>query len=161
MSGPGDQARRFAPSEDRLERTEILERAFPCLQGERCLQLTFSYLADLTLVRRTTQDSCSVVCATPRLAVVLSCWDELEDAGTPEEVFAKLLPLLHAFVRSTWLEDAWSVWALSSLGRALRPDERDEEFASQGPEHFGFVIPPGSIEHDSDLTAPVAWLLKV
>jgi hypothetical protein len=105
--------------------------------------------------------STSKLLSLPRLAVVLSCWDELEDAGTPEEVFAKRLPLLYAFVRNTWLEDAWSIWALSSLGRALRPDERDEDFALQGPEKFGFVIPPGSTEHDPDLTAPVAWLLKV
>ena len=97
----------------------------------------------------------------PRLAVVLSCWDELEDEGTPDQVFAKRLPLLHAFVRSTWVDDAWSIWALTSLGRALQPDKRDEEFASQGPENFGFVISPGRTERDSDLTAPVAWLLDV
>ncbi len=96
----------------------------------------------------------------PRLAVVLSCWDELDDDGTPEEVFRSRLPLLHAFVRGTWTEESWSVWALSALGRSLRPDSRDEDFVVQGPENFGYVIAPKSTDHNPDLTAPVAWLLK-
>ena len=97
----------------------------------------------------------------PRLAVVLSCWDELEEPGTPEETLATRLPLVHAFIRSTWQDRAWSVWGLSSLGRALSQDDRDAEFAEKGPEHFGYVIPPGSTEPITDLTAPVAWLLEV
>lgn len=97
----------------------------------------------------------------PRLVVVLSCWDELESTGTPEEVFASRLPLLDAFVRSTWRESTWSVWGLSSLGRALSQNTRDSEFANIGPEHFGYVIPPGSLDQVKDLTAPIAWLLGV
>lgn len=97
----------------------------------------------------------------PRLAVVMSCWDELEESRSAAEVFATRLPMLGAFIRSTWEQEAWSVWALSSLGRSLSQDERDEEFAAMGPEHFGYVIPPGSSEQGDDLTAPVAWLLGV
>ena len=97
----------------------------------------------------------------PRLAIVLSCWDELKATSTPEEVFADRLPLLDAFIRSNWQESAWAVWGLSSLGRPLSQNDHDEEFASQGPECFGYVIPPQSTEQNSDLTAPVAWLLKV
>ncbi len=95
----------------------------------------------------------------PRLAIVLSCWDELNEVITPEEMFTSRLPLLNAFVRSNWAEDAWSVWGLSSLGRSLSQTERDLEFASLGPENFGYVIPPQSTAQDKDLTAPVAWLL--
>ncbi len=97
----------------------------------------------------------------PRLAVVLSCWDELDENGSPEQVFQSCLPLLHAFVRSIWSDESWSAWALSSLGRALEPDSRDDEFAMRGPENFGYIIPPGSTDQESDLTAPVAWLLEV
>ena len=96
----------------------------------------------------------------PRLAIVLSCWDELEEAGTPEETFRKRLPLLDAFVRSTWSDRSWSVWGLSSLGRALSQVDRDPEFAAKGPEHFGYVIPPGTTEHNQDITTPVSWLIK-
>ena len=99
--------------------------------------------------------------STPRLAVVLSCWDELEESGIPDETLAARLPLVDAFIRSTWQDGAWSVWGLSSLGRALSQDDRDAEFAQKGPEQFGYVVPPGSTEHIKDLTAPVAWLLGV
>ena len=97
----------------------------------------------------------------PRLAVVFSCWDELDEQGTPEQMFRDRLPLLHAFIRSTWADSAWSAWGLSSLGRALNPDSRDAEFVKKGPENFGYVIPPGRVDQDRDLTAPVAWLLQV
>lgn len=97
----------------------------------------------------------------PRLAVVLSCWDELDETRSAAELLATRLPMLDAFIRSTWKREAWSAWALSSLGRSLSQDEQDEKFAAMGPEHFGYVIPPGSGEQDHDLTAPVAWLLGV
>jgi len=99
--------------------------------------------------------------SSPRLVIVLSCWDELETTSTPEEVLADRLPMLDAFINSNWQDSAWSVWGLSSLGRSLSQDDHDDEFASQGPEHFGYVVPPQSTKHNSDLTAPVAWLLKV
>lgn len=97
----------------------------------------------------------------PRIAVVLSCLDELDEPGTPEEIFTSRLPMLKAFIRSTWEDDAWSVWGLSSLGRALSQDIQDEEYAKLGPERFGYVVPPGSTEQIDDLTLPVAWLLGV
>lgn len=99
--------------------------------------------------------------STPRLAVVLSCWDELENTGTPEDTLATRFHLVDVFIRSIWQRDSWSVWGLSSLGRALNQVERDPEFAAKGPEHFGYVIPPGKTEKIADLTAPIAWLLEV
>ncbi|MEW8332979.1 MAG: hypothetical protein AB2692_18740, partial [Candidatus Thiodiazotropha sp.] len=77
----------------------------------------------------------------PRLAVVFSCWDELNgEQKTPEQLLAERLPLLNAFIRSTWRDGAWSAWGLSSLGRALRNDKPDEDFRTQGPESFGYVL---------------------
>lgn len=100
--------------------------------------------------------------ATPRLAVVLSCWDELNDEhSTPGQLLLDRLPLLDAFIRSNWRDTAWSVWGLSSLGRALRHDVSDEAFRTHGPENFGYVLPPGETTQERDLTAPVAWLLEV
>lgn len=98
----------------------------------------------------------------PRLAVVLSCWDELNgETGTADELFADRLPLLHAFIASNWRGGSWSVWGLSSLGRALSNDEPDQDFRSLGPENFGYVLRPGETSQDRDLTLPVAWLLGV
>ena len=95
----------------------------------------------------------------PRLAVVLSCWDELDRPSTPENEFADRMKLLDAFVRSTWEDRACSIWGLSSLGRELSPNKRDQEYVTQGPEHFGYVVPPGSTKRMNDLTAPISWLL--
>jgi hypothetical protein len=97
----------------------------------------------------------------PRLAVVLSCWDEVKTDETPEIVFADRLPMLNAFIHSNWQESACSIWGLSSLGRSLSQDDQDPDFVAQGPEHFGYVIPSGSSTQNGDLTAPVAWLLEV
>lgn len=97
----------------------------------------------------------------PRLAIVFSCWDELDETGPPERALAGRLPLLHAFVRNMWADCAWSAWGLSSLGRDLKPDVCDDDFVTSGPENFGYVIPPGEVDRNSDLTAPVAWLLDV
>jgi Double-GTPase 1 len=99
--------------------------------------------------------------SSPRLVIVLSCWDELDnDENTPEKIFADRLPMLNAFICSHWQESAWSVWGLSSLGRSLSQEVQDNDFAEKGPEHFGYVIPPSSFMQSTDLTAPVAWLLE-
>lgn len=98
----------------------------------------------------------------PRLAVVFSCWDELNgNLSTPEQLLADRLPLLNAFIRSTWRDHAWSVWGLSSLGRPLRNQKPDEDFRTQGPENFGYVLRANEVTQDRDLTSPVAWLLGV
>ena len=119
------------------------------------------YVEILQMLLFTARRSTAKPVDTPRLAVVLSCWDELDEKGTPEEVFRERLPLLDAFVRVAWTGDSWSAWGLSSLGRTLTSDSRDAEFAKHGPEHFGYVVPPGTTDPEPDLTEPVAWLLQV
>ena len=56
----------------------------------------------------------------PRLAIVLSCWDELDDGSSPKGVFRDRLPPVEAFVLSSWADDSWLIGGLSSLGRALQ-----------------------------------------
>ena len=97
----------------------------------------------------------------PRLAIVLSCWDELDTNRIPEEELSMRMPLLNAFVGSNWQPQSWSVWGLSSLGKALSQDNSDDEFVMQGPEKFGYVVLPGTPDRNNDLTEPVNWLLKV
>lgn len=97
----------------------------------------------------------------PKLAVALSCWDELQISGsTPEEVLRERAPLLHMFLRTNWQPDSLTVWGVSSLGQSLDQSERDEEFALSGPENFGYVVPPGSTQTHPDLTQPVEWLIR-
>lgn len=95
----------------------------------------------------------------PRLAVLLSCYDELavEDM-LPAQVLAQYLPLLAAFVDSLWKPDAVSFWGLSALGCHLEKNSDDDNFINQGPEHQGWIISPQG-QRDSDLSRPLAWLL--
>ena len=96
----------------------------------------------------------------PRLAVLLSCYDEL-DAGSqdPGEVLRQRLPLVSAFLASTWCAGQMTVWGLSALGRPLAKDATDADFMQDGPEHQGWIMPPGGGSSDPDLSRPLAWLL--
>ena len=95
----------------------------------------------------------------PRLAVLLSCYDELAiDDLLPNQVLAKHLPLLSAFIDSLWRPEAISFWGLSALGCHLEKNGGDENFINQGPEHQGWIISPEG-QKNSDLSRPLAWLL--
>ncbi|MNR13953.1 hypothetical protein D3C85_1303940 [compost metagenome] len=96
----------------------------------------------------------------PKLAVMLSCYDELEVASkSPAEVLAQRLPLVSSFIKSNWSSDQVSVWGLSALGIELDKDSHDERFIDEGPETLGWVVDPTG-NRSSDLTLPLAWALK-
>lgn len=98
--------------------------------------------------------------SSPRLAVLLSCYDELKEPdGTPRHVLAKHLPLLADFIETNWRPDARSIWGLSALGRLLDKDSNDDGFIDDGPEKHGWVVPPGGGDPHPDLSLPLAWLL--
>lgn len=94
----------------------------------------------------------------PRLCVLLSCWDELGTDDPPVVVLQRRLPLFASFVASTWAEP--SVLGLSALERRLSPKDRDAEYAARGPEKFGYVVLPDG-RRSSDLTVPVHRLLAL
>lgn len=95
----------------------------------------------------------------PRLAVLLSCWDELTSPSTPADELRLRLPLVQAFLESHWDTRSWSVWGLSSLGRALDVKRPDTEFCNLPPEERGYVLPPGADHPTADLTLPIDWLI--
>lgn len=95
----------------------------------------------------------------PRLAVLLSCYDELTTDGLqPCQVLAEHLPLVSAFIDSIWKPSAVSIWGLSALGCLLEQNSDNENFINQGPEYQGWVVSPDG-QQDSDLSRPLAWLL--
>jgi hypothetical protein len=97
----------------------------------------------------------------PRLAVLLSCYDELGSTKPrPEDVLAESLPMLSSFLQSVWRPEHLSVWGLSALGRPLEECRADENFIDEGPEQQGWVVPPEGGDPDSDLSRPLAWLLE-
>ncbi|CAB5670689.1 Uncharacterised protein [Delftia tsuruhatensis] len=93
---------------------------------------------------------------TPRLTILLSCWDELDTTERPADLLASRLPMLWSFVRSNWLSPA--VIGLSALERALSKTDADEEYAIRGPEEFGYVVLPDG-KKNTDITLPIQRLM--
>jgi hypothetical protein len=94
--------------------------------------------------------------AMPRLAVALSCWDEVEMTTTPHEALSKHLPLFYEFVVSNWPD--LHVVGLSALERPLDPNVKDDEYIARGSEHFGFTISDVG-DRSTDLTLPIELLI--
>ena len=94
--------------------------------------------------------------ASPRLCVLLSCWDELGVEEAPPELLKSRLPMLSSFIHSTWAKP--SVLGLSALGQALSPRDPNDEYSIRGPEQFGYVVLPDG-QHSPDLTLPIQYLL--
>jgi hypothetical protein len=98
----------------------------------------------------------------PRLAVLLSCWDELpapERDQSPSSLLATRAPLLSWFIKAMWSEESVRVWGLSSTEQPLPESGGNKEFARTGPQHFGYIV-VGDRQSTRDLTMPVAWLLQ-
>ncbi len=97
----------------------------------------------------------------PPLAIVLSCWDELdtEDRALPPPMLLRQeMPLFAAFLESTWQSSSVAVLGLSSLDRPLSNEREDEAYIERGPETFGYVV-RSDAEQTSDLAVPIQWLL--
>jgi len=92
----------------------------------------------------------------PRLTVLLSCWDELETTELPADLLASRLPMLWSFVRSNWTSP--TVIGLSALERALSKTDADLEYATRGPEEFGYVVLPNGVKNN-DITLPIQRLM--
>jgi Double-GTPase 1 len=92
----------------------------------------------------------------PRLTLLLSCWDELETIELPADLLASRLPMLWSFLRSNWTSP--TVIGLSALERALSKTDADQEYATRGPEEFGYVVLPDGVR-SADITLPIQRLM--
>lgn len=92
----------------------------------------------------------------PRLTIMLSCWDELQTTDLPTNLLATRLPMLWSFVRSNWTSP--SVIGLSALEKALSKTVPDTDYATRGPEDFGYVVLPNG-ERNTDITLPIKRLM--
>lgn len=92
---------------------------------------------------------------TPRLEILLSCWDEISGADTPSELLRLHMPMLHDFISSNWVHPV--VMGLSALERPLSPHNRDMEYVTKGSEQFGYVVLADGTR-STDLTLPITEL---
>ncbi|WP_343604806.1 hypothetical protein [Fluviicola sp.] len=99
---------------------------------------------------------------TPKLSVVISCWDLLtkkEQKELPREILAKKLPGLYDFIQTTWEKNAFQVIGLSSTEKSLSNETPDMDFIKKGPENFGYII--NNIgEKKNDLTLTIASFVE-
>ena len=95
------------------------------------------------------------------LAIVLSCWDEVDD-GTllPESLLSNKYPLLSVYLRGAWSAENIQVFGLSATGRQLvETDGYDARFVDEDPSCQGYVVVETGERRD-DLTLPIAWLME-
>lgn len=100
--------------------------------------------------------------STPKLAILLSCYDRLDEKNkfeTPRNMLRAKLPLLDTYLHSIWNEDNIGVWGVSALGKNLEEDISDDSFVDEGPETQGWIITPEG-KQISDLTLPISWLIQ-
>ncbi len=98
----------------------------------------------------------------PRLAVALSCWDEVptnERKMSPLDLLRMKAPLLASFLRANWESAHLQVYALSSTDGVLSETIPNQAFLDRGPENMGYVRPEDGPQ-STDLTLPIAWLMQ-
>ena len=95
----------------------------------------------------------------PPLAVLLSCYDELNTKQPPRDYCRAQLPMLYQYLSSNWPSDRLRFFAVSPLGQALSPTQPNNAYADSGPETKGYVMDEGGLQTD-DLLAPIEWLLS-
>ena len=97
---------------------------------------------------------------TPRLMIVLTCWDELESPASPVDELKSKTPLFYHFLKSNWSADHLKVMGLSAQGLSLKPKENQEKYLDELPENFGYlVLEENPKEQEPDLTLLIEEVL--
>jgi hypothetical protein len=97
----------------------------------------------------------------PKLTVVLSCYDCIENevvGKLPVDILKEKLPALYNYIEATWHDVAFNVIGLSATGKTLSDKEVDMEYVKKGPEHFGYIITPEG-EREEDLTLSISTFI--
>jgi hypothetical protein len=101
----------------------------------------------------------------PILAIILSCWDEIEgtevtEVTRPIDVLRQKMPMLAEFIIANWEKDRLLVYGLSALEKPLDPKKPDKDYQDYGPENFGYVVTSDG-QREKDLTLPIMHVLDL
>lgn len=77
---------------------------------------------------------------TPKLLIVLTCWDELNTNDSPMKVLTAKMPFFHHFVNTLWQEGSFKVIGLSAQGFPLDNPEAQDKYLDELPESFGYLV---------------------
>ena len=153
---------RLIKQEDDILSRPLADVAGPTGSRERGRRSSQTRPVELLQMLLYAQRATSEQARQPVLAVLLSCWDEIEhtDNKTPWQVFVEHLPLLAAFVENNWEPSRSKVFGISALGVELRTEQPNKRFVNEGPEHFGYIVTPDG-RRDTDLTLPIAEVARL
>ncbi|MFZ2107007.1 MAG: hypothetical protein WAV18_16810 [Roseiarcus sp.] len=98
------------------------------------------------------------VLESPTLTLLLTCWDEMGISAKPRAALNEQLPMLTSFIEGTWRSP--TIMGLSALEKPLSQTVTDKDYATRGPEQFGFVILPDGTR-TNDITVPVQSLIAL
>lgn len=87
----------------------------------------------------------------PKLIIVLTCWDELGTDKKPVEILQEKLPLFLQFINSNWSKNSYTILGLSPQEFRLDNKDAREKYLDELPESFGFLVNENG-NHDKDLT---------
>ena len=95
----------------------------------------------------------------PPMAVLLSCYDELNTDLSPDEYCSKHLPLLDSYLSTNWEQNKLKFFGVSQLGQPLSDSKPDEQYMEDGAEEMGYVVNDENIK-TNDLLLPIDWMLS-
>lgn len=77
---------------------------------------------------------------TPRLLIVLTCWDELKTDLTPKEILQQKMPLFTQFILASWLPETFKIIGVSAQEFPLKTDEDRDKYLDEMPQNFGYLV---------------------
>lgn len=96
----------------------------------------------------------------PKLVIVITCWDELNNELTPKEVLIEKLPMFNNVIEAMWNKQKLSVLGLSAQEFPLKDDiEASDRYLDDLPESFGYMITEEG-NKDKDITRLIDWAIK-
>jgi hypothetical protein len=96
----------------------------------------------------------------PRLTVLLSLWDELDqpEGAIPRELLRKRMPFLLDFLESNWNPEALVILGLSSTGKRLDSEKEDLDYLERECTAFGYLVLENG-QKEPDLTQSLHYAL--
>ena len=88
----------------------------------------------------------------PKLTIALTCWDEVDEVIAPNNLLAKLLPLLNQFIHTNWHKDAVNVIGISAQGFELKSQANKDKYLDDGSTKFAYVVKNNTTDKVYDIT---------
>jgi len=89
--------------------------------------------------------------STPKLVIVMTCWDELNTTSSPLEILVEKLPLFYNFITTLWKKDSFTILGAAPQEFRLDNTAAKDRYLDELPESFGYIVLENG-QIDKDLT---------